>query len=73
LTVAVALGVTFEISVLLGYMVFLAPNAIVPVDAGETIMLQLMWALVTGPLILIIISWAQKQLDLWRARIFADL
>jgi cell shape-determining protein MreD len=73
LTVAVALGVTFEISVLLGYMVFLAPNAIVPVDAGETIMLQLMWALVTGPLILIIISWAQKQLALWRARIFADL
>lgn len=73
LAVAVALGVIFEIAVLLGYMAFLAPNASIPVDAGETIMLQIMWALVTGPMILIIISWAQKQIDLWRTRIFADL
>jgi cell shape-determining protein MreD len=73
LAVAVSLGVIFEIAVLLGYMVLLAPNAIVPVDAGETILLQIMWALFTGPLILFIISWAQKQLDLWRSRIFADL
>jgi cell shape-determining protein MreD len=73
LAVAVAFGVTFEIAVLLGYIVFLAPSAILPVDAGETILLQIMWAMLTGPLILIIISWAQKQLDLWRSRIFADL
>jgi cell shape-determining protein MreD len=73
LTVAVALGVIFEIAALLGYMVFLSPNASIPVDAGGTIVLQIMWALLTGPLILIIISWAQKQIDVWRSKIFVDL
>ncbi|RJQ81646.1 MAG: hypothetical protein C4519_08695 [Desulfobacteraceae bacterium] len=73
MAVAVTLGVIFEIAILLGYMVFLAPNASIPVDAGETVVLQIMWSLITGPIILIIISWAQKQIDLWRSRIFADL
>ena len=69
---AVACGVVFEILVLLFYMVFLAPNASLPVDALETIVLQIIWALLTGPLILMIIDWAQKQIDCWRTRIFAD-
>ncbi|KJS33572.1 MAG: hypothetical protein VR64_02145 [Desulfatitalea sp. BRH_c12] len=73
LTVAVAFGVVFEISILLGYMAFIAPRASIPVDAGKTILLQIMWALITGPFILIIIAWAQKHLDSWRTRIFADL
>jgi len=54
-------------------MAFIAPRASIPVDAGKTIMLQIMWALITGPLILIIIARAQKHLDSWRTRIFADL
>lgn len=73
LTVAVALGVVFEIAVLLGYMAFLAPSASIPQDAVKTVVLQILWALITGPLIMAIIEWAQKQLDLWRTRIFADL
>ncbi len=68
--VAVALGVAFECMVLLGYMVILAPDAIIPTDAAITVILQIIWALITGPVIMIIIGWAQKQLDIWRARIF---
>jgi len=73
LALAVAIGVVFEITILLGYMAFLAPRASIPVDAGETVVLQIMWALITGPMIMVIIGWAQKHLDLWRSRIFADL
>lgn len=73
LALAVAIGVVFEISILLGYMALLAPRASIPVDAGETVVLQIMWALVTGPMIMMIIAWFQKQLDFWRSRIFADL
>ncbi len=73
LTLAVAIGVVFEIGILLGYMVFLAVNASIPVDTLQTVVMQIMWALITGPLILVIIGWAQKQLDSWRLRIFADL
>lgn len=73
LALAVAIGVVFEISILLGYMALLAPRASIPVDAGETVALQIMWALVTGPMIMMIIAWFQKQLDFWRSRIFADL
>jgi cell shape-determining protein MreD len=73
LALAVAIGVVFEIGILLGYMAILAPRASIPVDAGETVALQIMWALITGPMIMIIIAWFQKQLDFWRSRIFADL
>ena len=34
--------------------------------------MQIIWALTTGPVILVIIDWAQKRLDVWRARIFPD-
>lgn len=73
LSLAVAIGVVFEILVLLGYMAFLAPSASIPVDTLGTVILQILWALITGPLILVIIGWAQKKLDLWRAKIFVDL
>jgi hypothetical protein len=72
LAVAVACGVVFEILILLGYMFLLAPNASIPADAVQTVVLQILWALFTGPLILMIIARAQKQLDLWRLKIFAD-
>ena len=67
-----AVGVAFESVVLLGYMLILAPDAIIPTDAAKTVLLQIIWALITGPVILFIIGWAQKQLDIWRKRIFPD-
>ncbi len=72
MALAVAIGVAFESMVLMAYMFLLAPSAIVPVDAAKTVMLQIMWALITGPVILLIIGWAQKRLDVWRDRIFPD-
>jgi cell shape-determining protein MreD len=72
LAVAVACGVVFEIFILLGYMFLLAPNASIPADAVQTIVLQILWALFTGPMILMMIGWAQKQLDIWRLKILAD-
>ncbi len=72
LAVAVACGVVFEIFILLGHMLLLAPNASIPADTVQTIVLQILWALFTGPIILTIIAWAQKKLDLWRLKIFAD-
>ena len=72
LALAVAIGVVFEIGILLGYMAILAPRASIPVDTGETVALQIMWAIVTGPMIMMIIAWFQKQLDFWPSSIFAD-
>jgi cell shape-determining protein MreD len=72
LTIAVALGVTFECLVLLIYMLLLAPSAIPPEDTTRTVAFQIAWALVTGPVILLIIGRSQKQLDVWKARIFPD-
>ena len=72
MALAVAIGVAFESVVLMVYMLLLAPSAIIPVDAAKTVVLQIIWALITGPLILLIIGWAQKKLDVWRARIFPD-
>jgi rod shape-determining protein MreD len=72
LAVAVAGGVAFETLFLLGYMVLLAPQTSIPADAFRTIVMQILWALVTGPLILEVIGRAQKHLDLWRLKLFAD-
>jgi cell shape-determining protein MreD len=73
LTLAVAIGVVFEIGILLVYMAYLAVNATIPVDTLRTVVMQIIWALITGPLILVMIERAQKKLDVWRTRIFADL
>ena len=72
LTLAVAIGVAFECLVLLVYMLLLAPSAIPPGDTARTVAFQIAWALLTGPIILMIIGHSQKQLDIWRARIFPD-
>ena len=72
LALAVAIGVIFECLVLLIYLILLAPSAIPPEDTARTVALQIVWALFTGPIILIIISQSQKQLDIWKARIFPD-
>ncbi len=69
---AVAGGVAFEIIILLCYMLLLAPAAIIPADTTKTVMLQLVWAFITSPLIMLIISWAQKQIDIWREKLFPD-
>lgn len=69
---AVAGGVFFETIILLSYMLLLTPDAIIPVDTAKTVFMQIIWALITGPLIMLIISWAQKQIDIWRDKIFPD-
>ena len=73
MALSVTFGVVFEGLVMLGYMVFLAPRAIIPVDTAKTVLMQILWSLITGPAILLIIGWAQKQIDIWRERIFPDL
>lgn len=73
LALTVTVGVAFEIVCLLGYIALLAPGASIPEDALKTILLQLIWALLTGPVIMAMIIAAQKRIDLWRTRIYADM
>lgn len=73
LALTVTVGVAFEIVCLLGYIALLAPGASIPEDAVKTILLQLIWALLTGPVIMAMIIAAQKRIDLWRTRIYADM
>lgn len=70
---SVTIGVVFEGFVMLAYMVFLAPTAIIPEDTTRTLVMQIVWSMATGPIILFIINRAQKKIDVWRARIFPDL
>jgi cell shape-determining protein MreD len=69
---SVTVGVIFEGAVMLAYMVVLAPTAIIPEDMVRTVLTQIIWSMVTGPMILLIIVWAQKQVDLLRDHIFPD-
>lgn len=73
LALSVTFGVAFEGVVMLAYMALLSPTAIIPEDTGRTLAMQLIWSLLTGPVILGIIGWAQKRIDVWWARIFPDL
>lgn len=69
---AVAGGVAFESIVLLVYMLMLSPGAIITADAARAIIQQVVWALITGPILMVMISWAQRQLDILRDRLFPD-
>jgi len=73
LALTVTVGVAFEIVCLVGYIALLAPGASIPEDAVKTILLQLIWALLTGPVIMAMIIAAQKRIDVWRTRIYADM
>lgn len=70
--VAVAGGVAFESFVLLAYMLVLAHDTIVWADAANITMRQIFWALITGPIFMVMISWIQKQIDIWREKLFPD-
>ncbi len=70
--VAVASGVAFESLVLLVYMLVIAPDAIVTADAANMAVQHIFWALVTGPILMVMISWAQKKIDIWRDKLFPD-
>lgn len=70
---SVTAGVVFEGLVMLAYMALLAPTAVISADTIRTILMQIIWSLITGPVILLIIAWAQKRIDYWRSRIFPDL
>ena len=70
--VAVAGGVVFESFVLLVYMLMLAPDTIVWADTANITMQHISWALITGPIFMVMISWAQKQIDIWREKLFPD-
>ena len=69
---SVTIGVIFEGLIMLAYMVVLAPTAILPEDTLRTLLMQALWSLATGPLILLLIGWAQKQVDVLRDHMFPD-
>ncbi|MGD9009431.1 MAG: hypothetical protein PVG41_16015 [Desulfobacteraceae bacterium] len=70
--VAVAGGVAFESFVLLLYMLVLVQDTIVWADAAKITIRHIFWALITGPILMVMISWAQKQIDIWREKLFPD-
>lgn len=72
LAVSVTIGVLFEGGVMLAYMAVFAPTAILPEDALGTLSAQVLWSLATGPILLLMIGWAQKQVDLLRDYLFPD-
>lgn len=69
----VALGVVFEIVILLSYIAVLSPITGIPVDAAKTAAIQILWALITGPVIFFIVGFMEKRLERWRGKLFLGL
>lgn len=72
LAAAVALGVLFEVVVLLSYIALLSPITGLPLGTSRTVITQLCWALFTGPVIISIIMAFQKRIDRWRIKLAAN-
>jgi hypothetical protein len=72
LAAAVALGVIFEIVILLSYIALLSPITGIPVGASRTAATQIVWALFTGPILIFMIGVIQKRIDRWRVKLFAN-
>ncbi len=50
----------------------LIPDAQIPTTALHTVMIQLLWAVVTGPLLLMFFNYAHQGWDQWTADLFAE-
>lgn len=72
LAAAAAVGVIFESVVLLSYIALLSPITGMPLGATETVMTQIGWALVTGPIIITLIGRIQKRIDRWHVKMAAN-
>ncbi len=65
-SLSVGSAVAFELFVLLFYLAAASPDMGIPADASRTALVQIGWAMLTGPLIMYFIGAVQRRIDAMR-------
>jgi len=67
----VALGVLFENLAFLGMTALLDPDSQVPASALKTVSVQILWAICTGPFVIMFFNYTYKRWNKWCSELFA--
>jgi len=72
LPAVMAVGVLIQNIIFIGTVTILIPDAQIPTTALRTITIQIIWAVITGPLLLVFFNYAHRGWDLWTANLLAE-
>jgi len=71
LLIVIVSGVLIENSIIVGTIILLGRNPYFPAQGFRSIIFQVLWALFTGPLILLLIRYTHRQYEKWTDKLVA--
>ena len=71
LLIVIVSGVLIENSIIVGTIILLGRNPYFPAQDFRSIIFQVLWALFTGPLILLLIRYTHRQYEKWTDKLVA--
>ena len=71
LLIVIVSGVLIENSIIVGTIILLGRNPYFPTQDFRSIIFQVLWALFTGPLILLLIRYTHRQYEKWTDKLVA--
>jgi cell shape-determining protein MreD len=71
LLIVIVSGVLIENSIIVGTIILLGRNPYFPAQDFRSIVFQVLWALFTGPLILLLIRYTHRQYEKWTDKLVA--
>jgi cell shape-determining protein MreD len=66
----VAVGVLIQNSIIIGAIVMFGPASQFPSAAISTVVVQVLWAVFTGPIFLVFFNFSHERLDKWIKEVF---
>jgi rod shape-determining protein MreD len=72
LPAVMAAGILIQNIISIGTVTILIPQTQMPTTVFRTVATQILWAVVTGPLLLTLFNYAHQRWDHWTAELFAD-
>ncbi len=69
--IVIVSGVLIENSIIVGTIILLGRNPYFPAQDFRSIVFQILWALLTGPLILFLIRYTHRQYEKWTDKLVA--
>ena len=72
LPAVMAVGILIQNIISIGTVTILIPESQMPTKVFSTVTTQILWAVITGPLLLALFNYAHQRWDHWTTELFAD-
>ena len=72
LPAVMAVGILIQNIISIGTVTMLIPDSQIPAAVLRTVTIQILWAVTTGPLLLMLFNYGHQRWDQWTAELFAE-